>query len=922
MSIYYYDHNYNETHSKSHYQVNQLFDLDFKDIFLRHNVKFIGIALDFDSWICCYYIPIITALLNETKIPFFPLDIRFQIIDNSLHPLLTHLIYDNNLISRIPLPKKDVVKLNQHLSLCSFNTNEKFENQNDIVYAVQTSGTTGHRKIVYVSRNSVFSNVKDFINEFQDCQNIVICAPPTFDPFYVDVFLGIQTKKHVHFLSNKLKNLPRKLSSLINSISCKNRLLIQMTPSLFKTLEIELNSQITFCLGGEPFPSLNLTYFGEQIKFYNVYGMTEMSCWQSMVRVKNELEEIPIYDPSENLIQNTELILKDKLNLRILEEENIIGIIWIKSSTRICFNENLEKYPEEISTGDLGILKNRKKIYYRGRSDDMIKIKGKRIHLREIEKEIKAVLGNAITDINCCVTESSSVVAFIITESITERDIFNIIKNNPQIPNHYIPHEIVLIPEFPFNYHGKIDNSKLLKVLKNRNQKRNIDVKDLWIKYTNQIPELNSNFIHDGGDSHLAILFAEELSFQSDLLIEIILNGTFGELINAKNHQNAFSTVINSRSKKIKLSNDKNLVNKIAYFRRGIFFNFDNTSSPLFPEFNILENKNIEIQWKIDMKKCIDASPLITNNDEIYLGSHSGLFIKAHLQSGRIVWSQQFPHRIESSPILLDQDSVIFGCYDCKIYSCKTSNGEIIWSFETDGIVKASPIIYKDSLVIVGSYDHYLYCLNNSGKLMWKIKYSESSITTTPVIQNQTGCSISLNGSVIQFDILNAKINWQMELKQPVFSSPVISENILVVGTATGALNGLNFEDGLTLWTYKVGSSIFSSIAQPNPFSNEIAFGCHDHFIYYGKIYKSKFELIWKLVHRSEVYATPVILNNSYLISLSINGQFKLTDLKSGENIIETNDDEIHQTFSSPGYINGILVVGSRNNFLYAFKLS
>ena len=61
----------------------------------------------------------------------------------------------------------------------------------DLVYVVQTSGTSGVRKTVFVSERSIWPNVDDFdrIFSLKKTDKIFAAAPPTFDPFYVDLFL-------------------------------------------------------------------------------------------------------------------------------------------------------------------------------------------------------------------------------------------------------------------------------------------------------------------------------------------------------------------------------------------------------------------------------------------------------------------------------------------------------------------------------------------------------------------------------------------------------------------------------------------------------------------------------------------------------------------------------------------------------------
>lgn len=61
---------------------------------------------------------------------------------------------------------------------------------------------------------------------------------------------------------------------------------------------------------------------------------------------------------------------------------------------------------------------------------------------------------------------------------------------------------------------------------------------------------------------------------------------------------------------------------------------------------------SVEIQWKVDFHKCIDASPLLVGLKEsavVYLGSHAHIFKAVRLSDGRVLWETRVGDRIESS---------------------------------------------------------------------------------------------------------------------------------------------------------------------------------------------------------------------------------------------------------------------------------
>ena len=64
---------------------------------------------------------------------------------------------------------------------------------------------------------------------------------------------------------------------------------------------------------------------------------------------------------------------------------------------------------------------------------------------------------------------------------------------------------------------------------------------------------------------------------------------------------------------------------------------------------------SFEIKWKVSTGKCVDASPLLVQDEShdyqetVYIGSHSGKFFAICFQTGRTLWVSQLSDRIEAS---------------------------------------------------------------------------------------------------------------------------------------------------------------------------------------------------------------------------------------------------------------------------------
>jgi non-ribosomal peptide synthetase component F len=117
---------------------------------------------------------------------------------------------------------------------------------------------------------------------------VYVASPSTFDPFYLDVFLGLVANCRVHFASPVCKANPAAFAGRVLARFPPS--FMQVTPSFYKNVEPFLTaaSPKYIVLGGERFPKMGMKKAAAATRFYNAYGVTEMSVWQSLVRIEND----------------------------------------------------------------------------------------------------------------------------------------------------------------------------------------------------------------------------------------------------------------------------------------------------------------------------------------------------------------------------------------------------------------------------------------------------------------------------------------------------------------------------------------------------------------------------------------------------------------------------------------------------------
>lgn len=559
---------------------------------------------------------------------------------------------------------------------------------------------------------------------------IFVSAPPTFDPFLVDIFLALTTGAAIVMTSNVIRLSPRRLLSMLITLS-PTVTQIQMTPSLFCRWSPEQIRQVislplrVLILGGEPFPYIGMVAEwldwhrsnSATFRLFNIYGLTEISCWSTMCEITaddvNRLAEIPIGTPLDD---DTELIVSNA-------NENGIGELCIVNKTRFTYRDELVDYtsgPKQISiieTKDLvKSLDGCSSYAFCGRSDSKVKRFGKLIDLERIRQ--LAITEPHVRNAYCHYDDATKSILLAVAVGgnahpsvCTEKSLRSFLHSC--LSKFECPDKIVVLPgQLPLSAHGKVMIGDLLASHRNKlicmkrstngageffiaklnyafgltlSVKMQRDPKAVSLK--KQKTDLDRSFVDVGGTSMMAMQISSEIDRLFDrtypLLIGHLLNETFS------------------------------IWNVVRYLE-----NADNID-----DLKIL-SVTVEMatqMWKVDLTKCIDADPTIIRladrTNIVSVGSHAHKLINVHINDGTILSLLELPDRIEGSVSVFNHcDDLLFGlvgCYNETLYCFDIRSGLIVWETNVGGKIKCKPLVCNGHAYF-GNYNsrQNLWCVN------------------------------------------------------------------------------------------------------------------------------------------------------------------------------------------------------------------
>ncbi len=237
------------------------------------------------------------------------------------------------------------------------------------------------------------------------------------------------------------------------------------------------------------------------------------------------------------------------------------------------------------------------------------------------------------------------------------------------------------------------------------------------------------------------------------------------------------------------------------------------------------------------------------------------------------------------------EDQTVYFSYGPQTYAVNLDNGSLLWAYPTEPInglnFYAAPVLADGGTqLIVGSYKNEIFSLNpKSGIKNWSYTVKSDNNTTvrfiaSPLATEERIYAPASDNSLYALD-LNGSLEWSFETADPLWASPVYSENCDCVYQVSmdHHLYALDPDSGSLRWQSEdLGGPMVNPPALSDTgliilstFNNEVvALGEENH------------QVEWKFQTSNWAWASPLIDGDQVYVS-DISGTFYALDLATGD---------------------------------------
>jgi amino acid adenylation domain-containing protein len=355
----------------------------------------------------------------------------------------------------------------------------------DTAYMIFTSGTTGRPKGVVMSHRGVLAFYRGMlaVGIVGAGDLVASTSPLQFDFALLDIGLALGSGAALVPVPREMMSLPRRFLRLLADANVTQ---VNGVPSIWRGVlrheaaglsEVDGVAGVLFSGVAFPLPELRrLQELLPKARIVNCFGPTEAMAF-SLTDVPNPLTADVPGLPIGAVYQGAEIMLVDE-DGRAVDEPGVIGEIHLRgpslftgywddpeATRRALVPDPLEPRSGQLvlRSGDLAYRGGSGELYFHGRVDSQVKIRGNRVELGEIERRLLAYPGVDGAVALVVPGDDPALAAFVVlTPGTGPLDVRSLTAFcRADLPGYMVPRTVRALEQFPVTANGKTDRASL-----------------------------------------------------------------------------------------------------------------------------------------------------------------------------------------------------------------------------------------------------------------------------------------------------------------------------------------------------------------------------------------------------------------------------------------------------------------------------
>lgn len=229
--------------------------------------------------------------------------------------------------------------------------------------------------------------------------------------------------------------------------------------------------------------------------------------------------------------------------------------------------------------------------------------------------------------------------------------------------------------------------------------------------------------------------------------------------------------------------------------------------------------------------KIYDVLRPVLADEVLYTAGAKGV-VQAHsVADGKRRWKVELDHVI-SAGLGLGGELLLLGTAKGEVLALARENGELRWRSRVSSEVLAPPVVVNDNLVIVRCGDGVSEALNmDNGERVWRYVSQVPPLSlrgeATPVISDDLVLLGLANGHLVALSLFDGVLQWEATVVVPkgrtdlermvdVDAAPVVVDDVIYVTAHQGRVLALSRLTGTTLWSRDLGGSVGLAVDERN----------------------------------------------------------------------------------------------------------